>query len=115
MISSTTGRTEDVLFIEKGSTAPFSGILFTESKAKEIRSDLLESDKLKLQLESQRLTNKNFIELSQLKDAEIELYKKQNQRLLRSEQTSNTMNYIWFGLGILATGVAVYGAGGLAR
>lgn len=105
----------DVLFIQKGSPAPFSGVLFPEIKANELRRDLLESDKTKIQLESERQTSKNLLQLTQLKETEIELYRKQNVRLQRLGDTNSKMNYIWFGLGILATGVAVYGAGGLAR
>lgn len=108
-------KANDVLFIEKGSAAPFSGVLFPEDKASELRRDLLESDKTKIYLESERQTSKNLVQLSQLKDSEIELYRKQNVRLQRLEDSSSKMNYIWFGLGILATGVAVYGAGGLSR
>lgn len=116
LIGSTTAKADnDVTFIEKGSSAPYSGILFTEQKARQLRNDLLESDKHVIMYESEKQTSKNLFQLVQLKDSEIELYQKQNKRLLRLEDSSSRMNYIWFGLGILATGVAVYGAGGLAR
>lgn len=115
LIGSTIGNTEDAIYLEKNKPAPFTGILFTESKANQLRSDLLESDKDKLRLTSEQLKVQNLHSVIQLKDSEIELYAKQNQRLIKAEQTSNTMQYIWFGLGVLATGAAVYGAGALAR
>jgi len=117
LIFSTTAniKAQDAIYIEKNQSAPFSGILFTESKARQFRSDLLESDKVVLRLESEQFKSQNLSTIIQLKDEEIELYAKQNQRLIKAEQTSNTMQYIWFGLGVLATGAAVYGAGALAR
>jgi len=51
----------------------------------------------------------------ELKDEQIELYRAQNIRLVRANNSSNTMQYIWFGLGILVTGAAVYGAGALSK
>jgi len=117
LIFSTTAniKAQDAIYIEKNQPAPFSGILFTESKARQFRSDLLESDKVVLRLESEQFKSQNLSTIIQLKDGEIELYAKQNQRLIKAEQTSNTMQYIWFGLGVLATGAAVYGAGALSR
>lgn len=105
----------DSVFLEKGKPAPYSGILFTEEKAQGIRNELLESDKTKLLLETERNRTDRLGQIIKLKDEEIELYNKQNTRLLKANDRSDTLNYIWFGLGILATGAAVYGAGALSR
>jgi hypothetical protein len=105
----------DPVFLDKGEQAPFSGLLFSEGKAQGIRNELLESDKTKLLLETERNRTDRLGQIIKLKDEEIELYNKQNQRLLKSNERSDTMQYIWFGLGILATGMAVYGAGALSR
>ena len=105
----------DVVFIEKNQPAPFSGILFSEQEAKQIRRDLLEADKTILQLQSSNSKSETLLQIIELKTEEIELYRAQNNRLIKSEQTSETMRYVWFGLGVLATGMAVYGAGALAR
>jgi hypothetical protein len=116
LIFSTTVKADsDVVFVNKNSPAPFDGILFTESKAKDLRRDILESDKTKILLQSQLHKSTMLQQVIELKETEIELYRKQNQRLLVSEQSSNTMQYVWFGLGVLATGIAVYGAGSLAK
>ena len=110
-----TSSAADVTFIEKDQKAPYAGLLFTESKAQSVRNELLELDKTRLLLAGEIERTKSMGSILELKEDEIELYRKQNQRLIRSEQTSDTMKYVWFGLGILATGVAVYGARGLAQ
>ena len=115
LIGSTAANSQDSQYIEKDQKAPFSGILFTEKKAQELRSELLESDKTKLLLETEKHRTERLGTIIQLKDSEIELYQKQNERLLKTNSRSDTLNYVWFGLGILVTGMAVYGAGGLAR
>jgi hypothetical protein len=90
-------------------------LLFPESKAREVRSDLLEKDKLELKLANEQSKSKSLYQIIELKNSEIELYNKQNTRLLKLEDNSEMMRYIWFGLGVLVTGAAVYGAGGLSR
>lgn len=110
-----TSETNETTFLEKGQSAPFTGILFTERKAGEIRNDLLELDKQRLLLETEKHRSERLGQIINLKDEEIELYNKQNQRLMKSNDRSDTLNYVWFGLGILATGFAVYGAGALSR
>jgi hypothetical protein len=110
-----TEEVQDVVFIEKNQPAPYSGLLFPESKAREVRSDLLEKDKLELKLANEQSKSKSLYQIIELKNSEIELYNKQNTRLLKLEDNSEMMRYIWFGLGVLVTGAAVYGAGGLSR
>lgn len=106
---------QDSQYIEKDQKAPFAGVLFTEKKAQSIRAELLEGDKNKLLLETEKHRTERLGQIITLKDEEIEAYYKQNTRLLKSNDRSDTLNYIWFGLGIVVTGMAVYGAGSLAR
>jgi hypothetical protein len=113
--TATAQENNDVTFIEKNQKAPYSGLLFTEEKASELRRDVLEGDKARLRLEGELFKSESFLRVIKLKDEEIDLYHKQNQRLERAASTSSTMQYVWFGLGILATSVAVYGARGLAN
>ena len=115
LIFSATVGANDVIFIEKGKPAPFSGILFMEEKANELRREVLELDKSRIRVEAlskQLQLSETRIEL---KDEQIELYRLQNKRLERANNSSNTMQYIWFSLGILVTGAAVYGAGALSK
>lgn len=115
IVTSLTSRAQDAISISKGEQAPFSGILFPQVRANQIRAELIEKDILTVRVSS--LTESSFISerIIKLKDTEIELYKKQNHRLESANQTSNTMNAIYFGLGVLLTGAAVYGAGALSR
>lgn len=106
---------QDTQYIEKGKPAPFSGILFTEEKAQAIRGELLEFDKTKILYETEKHRGERLGQIINLKDEEIDLYQKQNTRLLKAHDRSDTLNYVWFGLGILATGLSVYGAGALSR
>lgn len=106
---------DDAIFIEKNQPAPYSGVLFSERKATEIRSDLLESDKTKIKLESSFEKISTLSQIIELKNDEIDLYRTQNQKLIQQENTNKSMQYIWFGLGILATGAAIYGAQGLRK
>lgn len=115
LIFSTTIKANDVVYIQKDEKAPFSGILFSESKAKEIRSDLLEADKIRLQLQSSEFKYNNIQRIVELKNDEINLYETQNKRLIQAAQSTEISNYVWFGLGVLATGLSVFAAGSLAR
>jgi hypothetical protein len=114
LCQSTSGTTETT-YLEKGQAAPYTGILFTERKAGELRSDLLELDKQRLLLETEKNRTERLGHIIKLKDEEIELFQKQNTRLLNANDRSGNMQYIWFGLGIVVTGMAVYGAGALSR
>jgi hypothetical protein len=106
---------QDAVYIQKGQPAPYSGIIFTESAANELRSEVLEKQKLKLTNLSLQNERDMYKSVAGLKGEQIEQYRRQNDALLRLDTTNKTMNYVWFGLGILATGVAVYGARGLAK
>lgn len=106
---------DDPTYLNSGDKAPYSGLLFSETKADGIRKELLDLDKHKLLLETERNRSARLGQIIELKDQEIDLYQKQNSRLLKSNDRSDSLNYIWFGLGILATGAAVYGAGALSR
>ena len=115
LLAASNAKCQDSQYIEKDQKAPYTGILFTEKKAQSIRNELLEGDKNKLLLETEKHRTDRLGQIIIMKDEEIELYHKQNNRLLKSNDRSDTLNYVWFGLGILATGLAVYGAGALAR
>lgn len=109
------GRADDPTYLNSGDKAPYAGLLFSESKALSIRHELLEADKTKLLYETEKHRSERLGTIINLKDQEIELYQKQNQRLLKTNERSDSLQYIWFGLGILVTGAAVYGAGALSR
>ena len=115
----TNAKANDVISITKGTPAPFSGILFTEDKAKEIRTELLELDKSRIMLLSKEQQLDIFQNRLELKNEEIELYRKQNQRLVNQNESNKKIGSVervmWFGLGVLATGAAIYMAGSLSK
>lgn len=115
MTGSINANSYDSVPLQKGSPAPYSGILFTEDSAQKLRTDLLEGDKYKIQLETEKHRTERLLSIGKMKDEEIELYRDQNNRLLKANDRSDTLNMLWFGLGIVVTGAAVYGAGSLAR
>ena len=120
MIFSVTIRADDnVVSIKKGEIAPFTGILFTEQKADDVRRQILELEKQRYLVQSRDEKLDIFQVRFELKDEQIELFRQQNDRLVKQNQTNRSVGSIermvWFGLGILATGAAVYGAGSLAK
>ena len=115
LVTSLTSRAEDVVSLQKGQPAPFSGTLFTESKAQELRAELLEKDKQQILLESLREKQSIHKQIIELKDEQIEIYRVQNVKLERANQASDTVKMIYFGLGIILTGAAVYGAASLSQ
>ena len=112
---STEGIANETFFVQKGEKAPITGYLFSEQQTRDIRRELLDKDELSVRLQSARGQLQNYEHILKLKDSEIESYKTQNQRLVKLDQNNETMKYVWFGLGILVTGMAVYGAGSLSR
>lgn len=115
LVTSLTSRAQDAISIQKGQPAPYSGVLFGEDRANTIRAELVEKDILSVQLSAAEERHVLSEQIIKLKDFEIELFRKQNQRLVKASETTEAMKIIYFGLGILATGAAVYGAGALSR
>ncbi len=102
---------QDSVPIAKGTVAPFSGILLSKPKAEQVRIELIERDQFKLfnetLLQNSELQNKI---INNQKD-QVEILLKQNDKLLkRNDSLNNTERYLIFGLGVLSTGLAVYGA-----
>lgn len=118
-IFSITAKANDVVSIKKGNPAPFSGLLFTEDKAREVRLELLELDKNRVMLFSKEQQLSIFQNRLELRDEEIELYRTQNKRLIEqngaNKDVGRVERILWFGLGVIVTGAAVYAAGSLAR
>lgn len=104
---------EDVIRLEKDKPAPFTGFLFTDEKAKEVRIKLLERDFYKETSESFEKSNSFLKQNSTLKDEQIKIIMERNDNLakaLRDERSMNTWERIgWFTLGVVATGAALYG------
>lgn len=108
---------EDIQIIEKGQVANCDGLLFSKEAALEVdktQKDAKYYKELSTNLlERRELTNK---EISVL-DKRLKIYMDQSTLLAkevhRKEKQDKWQQFIWFGLGVLATGVAVHGAGQL--
>jgi hypothetical protein len=104
----------EVVFLEQNKPAPYSGVLFPVEKANELR-------KMAIELETLRAINESYIKsidlyqkTIRLHDQKYELLNEQNDRLsealVESRRSNDLQKVIWFTLGVLATGFAVYGA-----
>lgn len=110
---------DDVVPIEQGQPAPYSGVLFSNKKANETRLKLVE----KQYLEKENTSLKRSLELSDiaLKSSEEKsrLFLEQNDKLaknLNSERQVGTLTkVVYFVLGAGAVGLGVWGAGRLIK
>jgi hypothetical protein len=104
----------EVVFLEETKPAPYSGILFPVEKANELRKMAIELDTLRVLKDSYEKSNKLYEESISLKDNKYNLLLEQNTRLLKltneNSQSEDLQKIIWFALGVVATGFAVYGA-----
>lgn len=110
---------QDVQYLSKDQKAPFEGFLFTAPKASELKDAVIERDNYKLinlSLEkSLELEKKN----SELQNQKVNVVLEQNLNLTKSlneeRSMSNWERILWFGLGVVGTGMAVYGASKIAK
>jgi hypothetical protein len=109
----------DVTFLEKGSPAPYTGYLFSEEKTLKIRKELIELDTLKLLETSYNKSIDLYKKNEDLQNTKVNLLLQQNDKLaealVKSRERSEWETRIWFGLGILVSGLAVYGAAQLGK
>ena len=105
---------EEVQLIEKGQAANCTGFLFSpdaQEKAVEAVEDVEYLSKVNEKLiRRQDLSDKHM----NILDTRLNLYLKQSQvlatELHRKEKEDKFQKFIYFGLGVFATGIAVYGA-----
>lgn len=97
---------EEITPIKKDAPAPYDGYVIDSSMEKKFRQ-INEENKKNKQL------NLKMEQLGQLEEAKINLYKDQLSTLEKENsqlRTSNNLSTIvYFGLGVLATGLAAYG------
>ena len=107
-------RANEVVHLEQGKPSPYSGVLFPVEKANELR-------KMAIELETLRSINESYIKSIGLYQKTIQLHEekyqlvynqndKLSEALVESRRSSDLQKIIWFSLGVLATGFAVYGA-----
>ena len=105
---------EGVHLLDKGQPAPFSGVLFSNKKGNEIRRQLIEGDGYKLINESLVKSIDLYKENDKLQREKVNLLLTENinlnNRVDSLKKTNDIERIIWFSLGVLATGFALYGA-----
>lgn len=105
---------EDVTVIKKGTPAPYDGILLTEDKARELRNYKIERDNYKLLNESLERSIVLHTRNENIYQTKINLLLEQNDKLAKSlydaKDTTNLERIMYFSIGVIATGFAVYGA-----
>lgn len=105
---------EDVVYLEQGKPSPYSGVLFPVEKANELRKMAIELDTLRSINESYIKSISLYQKTIQLHEEKYQLAYGQNEKLsealVESRRSSDLQKIIWFSLGVLATGFAVYGA-----
>jgi len=93
---------------------PYSGFVFPVSKAQDCRLALIEKEQyeaikasydrsIKLYKTTERISDDKMLALSQ------ENFNLSTQ-LSETKSSSQYSNILWFGLGVLATGLSIYGA-----
>jgi hypothetical protein len=105
---------QDARYIDQGLPAYYDGYLFTISKTKEVRKELIEKDQLKLfnKTLNENIQIQNEVIIHQKE--QVQLLSKQNEKLAKQIDNDRSMSsfekVVWFGLGVAAAGFAVYGA-----
>ncbi len=114
-----TAFAQDVTKLNKDEKAPYEGYLFPPQKASELKDAVIERDGYKLlnhSLEKSLELQKKNIDLQEQK---VDIVLEQNFKLTKSlndERSMTSWERIgWFTLGVLGTGLAVYGASKINR
>jgi hypothetical protein len=105
-----TNTTDKVLFIEKGTEAPFKGYLFSEERTLEIRQELIELDSLRSIEPSYQKSIDIYKKNQDIYDYKVNVLLNENEKLARAVSVNRYDGYIGFGIGILVTSLAIYGA-----
>lgn len=104
----------EVITLKKDERAPFEGVLFSFEQAQKMRYQLIECDIKKELTASYEKTIKLYKENETYHDNKVNILLKQNDELSKAlteaKTTSDLTKLLWFGLGVLATGMAIYGA-----
>jgi len=108
------GYSQDAVPIEKGKPAPFSGVLLTTKRAKQIETELLEKDALK-KIHSYTLDEiKLYKDNARLEQEKNDILIKQNLELVKANQRTRTnktirdVGLVTLGIGLVI--IAIKGA-----
>ena len=102
------------MFLPKGSTTQYDGFLFDVPRAQELRKIELEHKTYQLLNDSLTTTVNEQNNIISQNGEKVKLLTDQNDKLAKelmdSRQSSEFTKILWFGLGVIITGAAFYGA-----
>jgi hypothetical protein len=105
---------QDPTLLKAKQPAPYDGLLFSQEKAEEVKTKLIEGDQMKLLNDSLLKSISIYKDNDSIYTQKVNLLQQQNDSLAKSlydERSSNFWRSVLFmGLGIVVTGLAVYGA-----
>ena len=116
MIVNNVAFADDTIVLNKGQSAPFTGLLLTEDKANEVYNDIKKYKLLNESLEKSVILYKQNEELYDKKvNILLEQNDKLSENLLQARTTSNWEKILWFGLGFLSVGLGIYGVKAITK
>lgn len=105
---------DEAVFLPKDTKSPYDGILLPVDKANQVRKDLIELNTLRAINESYQKSIQLYEQSIQLNDKKNNILLDQNEKLstelVKARSSTELQKVIWFTLGVLASGFAVYGA-----
>lgn len=110
---------DDPSFQQKGYKLTQDSWIFSPDKAKDVRNRLVDLDTEKQLNESLNKSLSLEQSMNKIQDDKITLLLKQNNDLVQSVDQNRGMNdwskILWFTLGVVVSGLAIYGAKGLSH
>lgn len=102
----------DTVPLTLGQAAPFTGVLMSSSKAQVVKVQLLERDTLLQEKDSYEKTIKLYGDIESLKREQVDTLTVENERLSKqlgsASTTSNWERALYFGLGVVGTGLILW-------
>lgn len=112
---STNCLAEDSVPLKKDQPAPFDGLLLSQDKAQEVKNSLVEKNALGKLNESLNVSLKIQEDIISRQQNKVQILLDQNDKLAKTAYDSQSVNdwvkIMWFGAGILTTGLVFYGLG----
>jgi hypothetical protein len=106
---------KDAIPINKGDQAPFNGILLSTKKAEQVRIELIEKDQFAIFNKALLEVNDDQAKIIKNQRTQVRLLSEQNNKLMNQIERTKWERHLWFGLGVLATGLSIYGAKQLVK
>lgn len=114
MLSPTLGYADRSVSLVKGNKAPYSGVLMDNERSNKVKKELIEKDYLDKANKSLEKSVSFERDNNQHLSTKVTTLTEQNTKLAdqlgKERSFTSWERVLWFSLGIVATGAAVYGA-----